>query len=105
MGSLSLLQGIFLTQELNGGFLHCRQSLYQLSYQGSPWFSDSHAVRRLWVFIHTFLLLGLCCPVSYESFKTQHITSATKLSLSPRCDLTSPMFGCHGFVDLCHSPL
>ena len=37
MGSLSLLQGIFLTQELNWGLLHCRQSLYQLSYQGSPW--------------------------------------------------------------------
>ena len=37
VGSLSLLQGIFLTQELNWGLLHCRQSLYQLSYQGSPW--------------------------------------------------------------------
>ena len=30
--SLCLLQRIFLTQELNWGFLHCRQ----LSYQGSP---------------------------------------------------------------------
>ena len=36
MGSFSLLQGIFLTQESNRGFLHCRQILYQLSYQGSP---------------------------------------------------------------------
>ena len=36
VGSLSLLQGIFLTQELNQGLLHCRQILYQLSYQGSP---------------------------------------------------------------------
>ena len=35
MGSLSLLQGIFLTQELNWGLLHCRRILYQLSYQGS----------------------------------------------------------------------
>ena len=34
-GSLSFLQGIFLTQELNRGFLHCRRILYQLSYQGS----------------------------------------------------------------------
>ena len=33
--SLSLLQGIFLTQELNQGLLHCRQILYQLRYQGS----------------------------------------------------------------------
>ena len=36
-GSLSLLQGIFLTQESNRGFLHSRWILYQLSYQGSPW--------------------------------------------------------------------
>ena len=35
MGSLSLLQGIFLTQESNRGLLHCRQILYQLTYQGS----------------------------------------------------------------------
>ena len=36
VGSLSLLQGVFLTQELNWGLLHCRQILYQLSYEGSP---------------------------------------------------------------------
>ena len=31
----SLLQGIFLTQGLNPGLLHCRQTLYPLSHQGS----------------------------------------------------------------------
>ena len=31
--SLSRLQGIFPTQESNQGLLHCRQILYQLSYQ------------------------------------------------------------------------
>ena len=36
VGSLSLLQGIFPTQESNRGLLHCRWILYQLSYQGSP---------------------------------------------------------------------
>ena len=36
VGSLSLLQRIFLTLELNQGLLNCRQILYQLSYQGSP---------------------------------------------------------------------
>ena len=35
VGSLSLLQWIFPIQELNQGLLHCRQILYQLSYQGS----------------------------------------------------------------------
>ena len=38
VGSHALLQGIFLTQEMNWGLLHCRQILYQLSYQGcSHW--------------------------------------------------------------------
>ena len=36
MGSLSLLPGIFPTQELSQDLLHCREVLYQLSYQGSP---------------------------------------------------------------------
>ena len=33
---LSFLQRIFPTQESNPGLLHCRQIVYQLSYQGSP---------------------------------------------------------------------
>ena len=36
VGSLSLLQQIFLTQVLNWGLLNCRWILYLLSYQGSP---------------------------------------------------------------------
>ena len=36
VGTLSLLQGIFLTQELNQGLLRCRQILYQLSHKGNP---------------------------------------------------------------------
>ena len=36
VGSLSLLQQIFQTQEKYRDLLHCRQILYQLSYQGSP---------------------------------------------------------------------
>ena len=35
VGSLSLLQKLFPTQDLNWGLLHCRQILYQLSYEGS----------------------------------------------------------------------
>ena len=46
VGSLFLLQGLFLTQELNRGLLHCRMILYQLSYQGrfnsrKPFYFDS----------------------------------------------------------------
>ena len=36
VGSLSFLQGILPTQESNWGLPHCRQILYQLSYQESP---------------------------------------------------------------------
>ena len=36
VGSLSLLQGSFLTQGSNPGLLHCRWILYQLSHKGSP---------------------------------------------------------------------
>ena len=36
VGSLSILQWIFPTQELNWGVLHCRWIVYQLNYQGSP---------------------------------------------------------------------
>ena len=49
VGSLSLLQGIFPTQGLNPGLLHCRQILYQLSHKGSPrmlvWGAYSFSIR------------------------------------------------------------
>ena len=35
MGCHFLLQGIFPTQKLNLGLLHCRRILYQLSYEGT----------------------------------------------------------------------
>ena len=45
VGSLSLLQVIFLIQELNLALLHSRQILYQLSYEGSPLhYYSSHQV-------------------------------------------------------------
>ena len=37
VGNLSLLQGIFLTQDSNQSLLYCMWILYQLSYQGSPY--------------------------------------------------------------------
>ena len=46
-GSHSLLQGIFLNQRLNLGFPHCRQILYQLSHQGSPWWECTRLIRPL----------------------------------------------------------
>ena len=62
VGSLSLLQGIFLTQELNWGLLHHRQILYQLSHQGSPkskmFLGKCHiALENMWVIFQYLLIL------------------------------------------------
>ena len=46
VGSLSLLQGIFPTQESNQGLLHCRRILYQLSYQGRQRKLDTKEFRQ-----------------------------------------------------------
>ena len=47
VASHSLLQGIFPTQGLNPGLLHCRQILYQLSHKGS--------LVAIWPFINKYL--------------------------------------------------
>ena len=48
VGSLSVLQGIFPTQESNRGLLHFRRILYQLSYEGSPFnrLPESYSIRQ-----------------------------------------------------------
>ena len=52
VGSLSLLQGIFLTQESNQGLLPCRKILYQLSYEGSPQKSHCWGIFMIWKCAH-----------------------------------------------------
>ena len=41
------LQGIFLTQELNPGLLHCRQVHYQRSHLGSPEYFRSNLSSKV----------------------------------------------------------
>ena len=63
MGILSLLQGIFLTQELDQGLLHCRQILYQLRFQRSPkvpWSEVNWSEVKV-----TQLCPTLCDPMDY----------------------------------------
>ena len=73
VGSLSLLQQIFPTQELNQGLLQCRWILYQLELSRKPIcdntiFTCSH-ILRFWgiVLQHIFLschaLCAQSCPV------------------------------------------
>ena len=80
VGSLSLLQRIFPTQESNQGLLHCRRILYQLSYQGSPGAGGQ---------IQTSLSLdGIPWVLSIRAF------SATTDALQP-----------HGLYVACQAPL
>ena len=57
VGSLSLLQGIFPTQGLNPGLLHCRRILYHLNHKGSPvvkrLFLKSH--RKMGIILYKYL--------------------------------------------------
>ena len=60
-GSLSLLQGIFSTQGLNPGLLHCRRILYQLKHKGSP---DNTIAQNN---SYTKACLAVACPELLQS--------------------------------------
>ena len=55
--SLSVPQGIFLTQELKWGLLHCRRILYQLCYQGSPKLGE-HLYKDLKMLVEGAIVSG-----------------------------------------------
>ena len=58
VGSLSLLQGIFLSQELNWSLLHCRGIICQLSYHGSPFCFIFLNIFLTLVFLHIQIVLS-----------------------------------------------
>ena len=62
MSSLSLLQGIFLTQELNWGILHCRQILYQLS----QWYFCANQLKEICEFSSLGLANQIQCVLSED---------------------------------------
>ena len=64
VGNHSFLQGVFSTQESNWGLLHCRQILYQLSYQGSP------------AYTHYYIWKGCICTTESSCY-----TPETKITL------------------------
>ena len=55
VGRHFLLQWIFPVQGSNPGIPHCRQILYNLSYQGSPWQIDGGKTRKT---VTDFIVLG-----------------------------------------------
>ena len=82
VGSLSLLQGIFTTQGLNPGLLHCRRIPYQLSHQGSPrtleWVAYPFSRGPSW---HGNWTRGLlhCRQILYQ------LSHKGRISVSPSC--------------------
>ena len=76
VGILTILQWIFPKQELNWGLLHCRQILYQLSYQGSSLLSV------MYVLIHKYLWNQ--CYYFYERLSVWLLALCTnEVSISP----------------------
>ena len=59
VGSLSLLQGIFLSQESNRGLLHCRWIPYHLSYQGSSFILYYCLYNIIFYLFHTPVFIFL----------------------------------------------
>ena len=66
MGGHFLLQGIFPIQVSNLSLLHCRQILYRLSYQGSP-YSVIYLYQYGLVDMY-FILWILACYYNYFFF-------------------------------------
>ena len=84
VGSLSLFQGIFPTQGLNPGLLHCRQILYPLSHKGSP---------RILEWIAYLLSSGSSRPRNWTGYPALQVDSLpTELSGKP----SNPLIGPHG---------
>ena len=54
VGCHFLLQGIFPTQESNWGLLHCRQILYQLSYEEALYKNLSNHVFIIGALLHNY---------------------------------------------------
>ena len=83
VGSLSLLQGIFPTQESNWESNHCRLILYQLSYQGS---SDSKA------YFNCIVPHGPAPAAPASAFSCSEGSSTFKMSFGLCC--LCPGFNC-----------
>ena len=107
--AISFSRGIFLTQELNPGLLHCRQMIYQVSYEGSPTeetLADfiflgskitadgdcSHETKRR-------LLFGRKVMTNLDSiFKSRDITLPTKVRLVKVMVFLIVMYGCESWT-------
>ena len=79
VGSLSLLQGIFPTQELNPGLLNCRRILYQLNHKGSPRILEWICCRKQDPFQGPEL--GSCLMLGNELCEETHLLTKQEILL------------------------
>ena len=82
VGSHSFLQGIFLTQELSLGFLHCRQILYHLSL-----------IDPLKIPVWGYLWWP--CFIPGENEAQRDGGNRVRIQTQVACLLLSPCFGTH----------
>ena len=77
----SLLQGIFLTQGMNPGLLHCRQILYPLNHCGKLHFAIPSTKQALRNNICVFDILLICSHI-----KISFVHAKSLQSCLTRCD-------------------
>ena len=82
VGSHSLLQGIFSTQGMNPGLLHCRWVLYRLSHP------DIKASKEFWLKSRKSGNPTKCYNIPWELKLARYYCSCMKAAL-PSCDGTS----------------
>ena len=87
-------KGIFLTQGLNPGLLHCRQILYSLNHQGSCLTIKSYSlsdpivpVCEISMNIYTSLLYH---PTLFQAFPISHLNYCHSLLADPSSAVHSP---------------
>ena len=97
VGCHALLQGIFPTQGLNPGLLHCRWILYCLSHQRSPKEATRRAYLRWLIFLLEILIpacesSSLTFPMMYSAYKLNKQSDNIHLDVLISQFWTSPWF-------------
>ena len=95
MNSHSLLQGIFLTQGLNPGLLHCRQIPYCLSHQGS----HIQALLLLLLLIR-FICVLLCATPETAAHQAPPSLGFSRQEYWSGVPLPSPTFKLHTYLNI-----
>ena len=86
VGCYFLLQGVFPSQELNPGLLHCRKMLYRLSYKASPYIP---------IYIYIFILLSLvssCWYLQLQFSNTRFLLVFLPLFVTPLVQYCKTLF-------------